>query len=183
MTFHGFLCLVTWICSNSSDMIYQLNDFRKSPPPQNRQLMVDFHNSEQFIEDFMGELTFYNHFINTLCEIRMSAPSPSSTWSSNRHHILRQTTRYPLPTDALSDQPTPYPANRRPILPTDALSCQPTPYPANQPGCAHTHQEVAALRPSPAPRSRRLSSEPDFFRPVVKHRRRWSNIADARLAG
>ncbi|KAJ1466759.1 hypothetical protein T484DRAFT_3632584 [Baffinella frigidus] len=45
-------------------------------------------------------------------------------------------------TDALSTanrrpihcQPTPYPANRRPILPTAALSCQPTPYPAN---CRH----------------------------------------------
>ena len=36
-----------------------------------------------------------------------------------------------LPTDALSCQPTPYLANRRPILPTDALSFQPTPYPAN----------------------------------------------------
>jgi len=37
-----------------------------------------------------------------------------------------------LPTAALSCQPTPYPANRRPILPTTALSCQPKPYPANR---------------------------------------------------
>ena len=28
-------------------------------------------------------------------------------------------------------QLTTYPANRHPILPTDTLSCQPTPYPAN----------------------------------------------------
>ena len=37
--------------------------------------------------------------------------------------ILVCVTQLILPTDALSYQPTPYPANRRSILPTDALSC------------------------------------------------------------
>ena len=34
--------------------------FRKLTPPQNRQLMVSINNSEQYVDDFVGELTFQN---------------------------------------------------------------------------------------------------------------------------
>jgi DNA-binding Xre family transcriptional regulator len=40
--------------------------------------------------------------------------------TANRRPIHSQPTPYPLPTDTLSCQPLPYPANR---MPTDALSC------------------------------------------------------------
>ena len=47
-----------------------LNGFRKSPPPKNRQLIGLISNSKQRFDDFVGELTFWIHFINTFCEIR-----------------------------------------------------------------------------------------------------------------
>ena len=45
--------------------------FRKSTPPQHRQLNILVGNSRQYVDDFMGVLTFENHLINALCEIRM----------------------------------------------------------------------------------------------------------------
>jgi len=53
-----------------SDTLYQLNGFRKSTSPQNRQLIVLMGNSKQEGENIVGELTFQNHSIDTFCEIR-----------------------------------------------------------------------------------------------------------------
>ena len=57
-----------------SHIMYLLISFRRSAPPQNRQLIVLVSNSKQYVDDFMGddfmgELTFYNHFIDTFCKI------------------------------------------------------------------------------------------------------------------
>ena len=38
--------------------MYRLNGFRKSTPPQNRQLIVLIGKNEQRVDDFVGELTF-----------------------------------------------------------------------------------------------------------------------------
>ena len=42
----------------SSRTMYSLDGFRKSPPPQNRQLIVLISTSERPVKDFVGELTF-----------------------------------------------------------------------------------------------------------------------------
>ena len=41
-----------------SHSMYLLNCFRKSTPPQNRQLFVSISNSKRSLDDFVGELTF-----------------------------------------------------------------------------------------------------------------------------
>ena len=45
---------------SSSDRKYLLISFRKSTPPQNRQLNILIGNSKQQVVDFVGELTFEN---------------------------------------------------------------------------------------------------------------------------
>ena len=42
----------------SSHRMYELNDFRKSTPPQNRLLCIFIGNSKQQIDDVVGVLTF-----------------------------------------------------------------------------------------------------------------------------
>jgi len=41
-----------------SDTMYLLISFRMSTPPQNRQLNILIGNSKQYVDDFVGELTF-----------------------------------------------------------------------------------------------------------------------------
>ena len=43
--------------------------FKMSTPPQNCQLIVWISNSEQKVDDFVGQLTLWNQLINTLCKI------------------------------------------------------------------------------------------------------------------
>ena len=45
-------------CStNLSHIMYQLDGFRKSSPPQNRQLVVLISKNKQQVDDLVGELT------------------------------------------------------------------------------------------------------------------------------
>ena len=41
-----------------SDTLYSSISFRKSIPPQNRQLNVPISDSKQQVDDFVGDLTF-----------------------------------------------------------------------------------------------------------------------------
>ena len=50
----------------SAHRLYSLDGFRKSTPPQNRQLFVYHYELEQQVDIFGGELTFQNRLINTL---------------------------------------------------------------------------------------------------------------------
>ena len=52
---------------------------RKSTPPQNRQLNIC--NSQQEVDDFVGELPFENSLMNTLCQLN---PHPQS-----QRHFLK----------------------------------------------------------------------------------------------
>jgi len=54
----------------SSHTVYELNDFEKSTSPPIPQLI---ENSKQQVDEFVGELTFQDHLINTLCGIRSRA--------------------------------------------------------------------------------------------------------------
>ena len=47
--------------------MYQFNGFRKSTPPQNRQLNVLTSRSKHEVDDVVGELTFENYSIRTFC--------------------------------------------------------------------------------------------------------------------
>ena len=44
----------------------QSNGFRKSTPPQNHQVLVLSSNGEQFVDDYIGELTILNQLNNKL---------------------------------------------------------------------------------------------------------------------
>jgi hypothetical protein len=61
--------------------MYQLDGFSKSNPPQNRQLIVLITDSKQLVDDFVGELTFQNHQINALCQIKALSEARPSRWS------------------------------------------------------------------------------------------------------
>ena len=50
----------------------------KSTPPQNLQLNTLISVSKQQVDDFVGELTFYNHSIDTLCETNTLTPHPQT---------------------------------------------------------------------------------------------------------
>ena len=54
-----------------SHSMYYSDDLRKSTPSQKRQLDTSISNSKQQVDDFVGELTFWNYFINTLCEMKV----------------------------------------------------------------------------------------------------------------
>ena len=56
--------------------LYSFIGFDKSTPPQNRQLIVYYHQSKYSVDDFVGESTFENHSINTLCEMRAGIRFP-----------------------------------------------------------------------------------------------------------
>jgi len=63
-----------WFWSNSlilSDKICLLIRFRKSTPPQNRQVKSSISGGKQYVDNFVGELSLYNKSINTFCEIRV----------------------------------------------------------------------------------------------------------------
>ena len=71
--------------TTSSPTMYYLNGFRKSTPHKivNLSFFIaksptyDFiSNCNQQVNDFVGELTFWNHSINTFCEMRPTAPPP-----------------------------------------------------------------------------------------------------------
>ena len=51
--------------------MYQLNGFRRSIPPKNRRRIILIENGKQEGDGFVGELNFYDDFINTFCEIRL----------------------------------------------------------------------------------------------------------------
>ena len=53
-----------------SHTMYKLDGFRQSTPSQDRQLIVLIGKSQQQVHNFVVELTFQKHAINTLCEIR-----------------------------------------------------------------------------------------------------------------
>ena len=59
-----------------SHRMYLLVCFRKSSHPQNCQLDTSISNRKQSVDDFLGELTSSNHWIDTLCEINFVHPSP-----------------------------------------------------------------------------------------------------------
>ena len=50
--------------------MYLLISFRKSTAPQNQELIVYYCYSKSEVKG-LGELTFYNNLIDTLCEIRL----------------------------------------------------------------------------------------------------------------
>ena len=58
-------CLSLQCCSRGLSI-----SFRKSTLSQNRQLNISTSKSKQYVDDFVGELTFQNHLINTFCEIK-----------------------------------------------------------------------------------------------------------------
>ena len=45
--------------------------FRKSTPPANRQLIVYYYLLKYEVDGIVGELTFLNHLLNTLCHISL----------------------------------------------------------------------------------------------------------------
>ena len=47
-----------------------LISFMKSTPPQNYQLDILIRSIKQCVDDFVGELAFQNHSIDTLCQMR-----------------------------------------------------------------------------------------------------------------
>ena len=58
-----------------SDTMCSFISFRKSTPPQNRQLGILIGKSKPYVHDFVGELIFKNQLINTFCEIRFLCDS------------------------------------------------------------------------------------------------------------
>ena len=54
------------VCSGGSGPSGVRNGFRKSTPPQNRQLNISISNSKNRVDNSVGELTFSNSFMNTL---------------------------------------------------------------------------------------------------------------------
>ena len=52
---------------------------KKIPPPQNRQLLVLISNKKQQVDDFVKELTFQNHLVDTLCEKKIPDPLPRNS--------------------------------------------------------------------------------------------------------
>ena len=71
-----------------SHTTYLLISFRKSTSPQNRQLIIHYYRLEYQVGCFVGELTFQNHLIDTLCEIK-SLPSSFVTLLSLRWAAAR----------------------------------------------------------------------------------------------
>ena len=57
----------------SSDTVLIQNSFRRPTSPPNRQPIVSVSSSRQLVDDFVGELTFLNHLVNTLGEIIFSS--------------------------------------------------------------------------------------------------------------
>ena len=52
-----------------SHITYLLIIFRRSTPPQNRQLIVDYYSSKYEVDGFVGELASWYELMNTLCQI------------------------------------------------------------------------------------------------------------------
>ena len=59
-----------------SHRMYQLNGFRKSIPPRNRQIIVPLSPIQNQVDGLVGELTFQEYSINTPCEIRLLTANP-----------------------------------------------------------------------------------------------------------
>ena len=53
--------------------MYFFVGFRNSTPPKNYQLIVHYCSLKYSVDDFVGELTFQNKSINTLCQIKAGA--------------------------------------------------------------------------------------------------------------
>ena len=64
--------------------MYQINGFRKWTPQQNRQFIVLTSPSKQQVDSFVGEMTFWNHSINTLCKIRLAHRDTTEWWGMKR---------------------------------------------------------------------------------------------------
>ena len=67
--------------------MYLLDGFRKSTPPQTRQLLVFTSNCENQVDDFVGGLTFHDQSIHAFCQIRTEARPSCRTSSSVRLHV------------------------------------------------------------------------------------------------
>jgi hypothetical protein len=50
--------------------------FKKSTPPQHRRLIVEWYGFKQYVDDFVGDLTFYNHLVDTLCGRKSQGEEP-----------------------------------------------------------------------------------------------------------
>ena len=57
--------------ATSSHRMHQLNGLRQSTPPQNRQHIVLISNSNQYVEDFVGGVTFEYHPVDALSEMKL----------------------------------------------------------------------------------------------------------------
>ena len=70
----------TWRrCTRQSHRTYLLISSTKSTPPENRQLIVCYDWLKYYPDGFVGELTFQNKSIDTLCQIGMcNAGRPSA---------------------------------------------------------------------------------------------------------
>ena len=87
-----------------SDTMYLLISFRKSTPPQNRQLNILIGNSKRSVDEFVGELTFKNSWLNTFCEIRLWCKSVNF-WANRAYQILESDSNASEKTPLLSLHP------------------------------------------------------------------------------
>ena len=71
-----------------SHRMYSSISLSKSTPPQNRQLIVYHYWSGQWVDDFRGELIFYNYSNNSLCEMELGPV---------RYRVIRITPRQSRP--------------------------------------------------------------------------------------
>ena len=47
-------------------------------------LLNTITDMKQYVDDFVGELTFYNHLINSFCEIRSWCPTSNASFFTER---------------------------------------------------------------------------------------------------
>ena len=52
-----------------SHIMHASRDFRKSTPPPDRQLIVDYYQLKKQVDNVLGELTFCTHLIDALCPL------------------------------------------------------------------------------------------------------------------
>ena len=64
--------------------MYQLNGFRKSIPPQNCQPILYHYELKQYVDGFVGVLTFSDHLIDTMRQSHLGPVDPSFRAISGR---------------------------------------------------------------------------------------------------
>ena len=84
---------------NLSNGMSSLVSFRESTPPQNRQLIVYYHLLKYYVDGCVGELTFENSSINTLCRVRSTKKASENTEFYGKDFVFRVVpeTRSPKP--------------------------------------------------------------------------------------